>query len=306
MTPGGLARAIRRPHVAALAASLAVHLAVAAAAYVDGGRPAAPAITIVPVEIVAEAAVADKLVEGPVAAGGAAAAIERAMAGDAPPVSAAPAAAAAPEAVPGRVGAHAPAPPRPRPRPPGIRAALAPPPAPDWSAPPPLPRPRPSAEPPRPARSEVAPERGRRAAGATAAVGAVAPARSAAQAPSAPHPDAAGPAAVGERGKGRGAAAGAAALRPRPGNPAPVYPRAARERGWEGRVVLRVEVDADGSVARADIEETSGHPVLDRAALGAVLRWRFTAGTGSPSPGVVVRVPIAFRLDGPTSRGRGP
>ena len=151
------------------------------------------------------------------------------------------------------------------------------------------------------------PERGRRAVGATAAVGTVAPPRSAAQAPSAPRPDAAGPAAAGEGGKGRGGPVGAAALRPRPGNPAPVYPRAARERGWEGRVVLRVAVDADGSVARAEIEETSGHPVLDRAALGAVLRWRFTAGEGSlPPPGVVVRVPIAFRLDAPTGRDRGP
>lgn len=306
MRPGGLARTIRRPHVAALAASLAVHLAVAATAYVDGGRRAAPAITIVPVEIVDAATVAGKTVEGLVAAGGAAARIERAMTAAAPPVSAAPAAAAAPEAVPGGVGAHAPAPPRPRPRPRGIRAALAPPPAPDRSGPPPLPRPRPSAEPPRPVRSEATPEPGRRAARPPAAVGAVAPPQSAAQAPSAFHPDATGPAAAEERGNGRGAAAGAAALRPRPGNPAPVYPRAARERGWEGRVVLRVAVDADGSVARADIEETSGHPVLDRAALGAVLRWRFTAGPGLPPAGVVVRVPIAFRLDGPTSRGRGP
>ena len=317
MTPGGPARALRRPHVAALAASLAVHLAVAAAAYVDAGRPPAPApaIAVVPVEIVAAAALVGEPAGEPAAAGGGATPIEPAMAADAPPVSAAPGAAAAPETVAGRVAARAPAPPRPRPRPLAIRTALAPPTL-DGAAAPPLPRPRPSGEPPRARPAGPAPpalpERVR-VAGANAAVGDIAPLRSAAQAPlaaqapSAPRPGAAGPAAAGERGEGRGTVEGAAAPRPLPGNPAPVYPRAARERGWEGRVVLRVEVDADGSVVRADIEETSGHPVLDRAALGAVRRWRFTAGAGSlPPPGAVVRVPIAFRLDAPTSGDRGP
>ena len=86
-------------------------------------------------------------------------------------------------------------------------------------------------------------------------------------------------------------------LRPRPGNLPPIYPRVARERGWEGRVVLGVAVDASGAIARVEVDQTSGYRVLDQAALSAVRRWRFVGGDNSvTSRSAVVRVPITFKL----------
>lgn len=48
------------------------------------------------------------------------------------------------------------------------------------------------------------------------------------------------------------------------------YPRYARARGWEGRAVVRLEVDARGQAARIAIATSSGYPVLDQSALDMV------------------------------------
>ena len=97
-------------------------------------------------------------------------------------------------------------------------------------------------------------------------------------------------------GVGVGAASGTA-LRPLPGNPAPRYPRLARERGWQGRVMIEVAVLNDGTVNNAEVEQSSGYRALDQAALRAVRRWRFAvADSNLPPHGAVVRVPITFKL----------
>ena len=81
-------------------------------------------------------------------------------------------------------------------------------------------------------------------------------------------------------------------------NPAPRYPEAAQEEGWEGRVVLRVHVDASGHPASVDIRQSSGHDVLDKAALAAVRRWTFVpAKRGSIAIDGWVEVPLDFRLN---------
>lgn len=81
-------------------------------------------------------------------------------------------------------------------------------------------------------------------------------------------------------------------------NPAPRYPEAAREEGWEGRVVLRVHVDAAGRPVSVDIHSPSGHGVLDEAALAAVRRWTFVpAKRGSTPVDGWVDVPLDFRLN---------
>lgn len=55
---------------------------------------------------------------------------------------------------------------------------------------------------------------------------------------------------------------------------APVYPAAARRRGLEGSVRLRVALDATGAIDAITLIESSGSPLLDTAALAAVRRWR--------------------------------
>ncbi len=80
-------------------------------------------------------------------------------------------------------------------------------------------------------------------------------------------------------------------------NPPPAYPRLALVRGWQGEVMLRVRVVADGTVSAVDIEQSSGHAILDRTALDAVRKWRFIPAQRSGVPvDAEVLVPVPFRL----------
>ena len=80
-------------------------------------------------------------------------------------------------------------------------------------------------------------------------------------------------------------------------NPAPAYPSEARRRGWEGTVLLMVEVLENGRPDRVTIKESSGHTVLDEAASGAVRRWMFVPAHQNGIPvRSVAEVPIVFSL----------
>lgn len=82
-------------------------------------------------------------------------------------------------------------------------------------------------------------------------------------------------------------------------NPKPDYPRIALRRGWEGVVVLQIDLDQEGQPQRVEIADSSGHRVLDKAAQAAVRRWRFNPATrdGKAVAARGVRVPIQFRLE---------
>lgn len=58
-------------------------------------------------------------------------------------------------------------------------------------------------------------------------------------------------------------------------NQSPAYPLAARRMGLQGRVVLQVEVLADGRCGGIAIQTSSGYAMLDNAALEAVKSWHF-------------------------------
>ena len=80
-------------------------------------------------------------------------------------------------------------------------------------------------------------------------------------------------------------------------NPRPDYPAQAKRMGWEGRVVLRVEVLADGSAGAVSVAKSSGHEALDDAALEAVRRWKFVpAKRDGAAVNSSVNVPINFNL----------
>lgn len=80
-------------------------------------------------------------------------------------------------------------------------------------------------------------------------------------------------------------------------NPVPKYPWLARRAGEEGRVVVRVAVNAKGRVDHVEVTRSSGHARLDRAALKALRNWRFVPAkhNGYPAAGTV-EVPVTFRL----------
>jgi protein TonB len=72
----------------------------------------------------------------------------------------------------------------------------------------------------------------------------------------------------------------------------PDYPARARRNGWQGTVLLLVRCGASGEVVAVEVISSSGHPLLDEAALAAVRRWQFSGGAGE------LQVPIAFHLRG--------
>jgi TonB family protein len=81
-------------------------------------------------------------------------------------------------------------------------------------------------------------------------------------------------------------------------NPPPPYPKKSRQRGEQGKVVIAVEIDIEGTSSRGLIHQSSGHQRLDRAALETVLKWRFIPGKkGSESQKMWVNIPINFVLE---------
>jgi protein TonB len=62
-------------------------------------------------------------------------------------------------------------------------------------------------------------------------------------------------------------------------------------------VVLLIRVSAEGACLSVKVLESSGHAVLDRAAVAAVEQWRFTpARAEGGAVEAEVEVPIRFRL----------
>ncbi len=80
-------------------------------------------------------------------------------------------------------------------------------------------------------------------------------------------------------------------------NPKPEYPALAKRRQWEGKVILKVRVLADGKATQVSVATSSGHDLLDEAAIEAVSRWHFVpAKQGGQSVDSWVNVPINFNL----------
>ena len=57
--------------------------------------------------------------------------------------------------------------------------------------------------------------------------------------------------------------------------PPPPYPSLARRMNWEGTVQCLIRVAPDGTVESVVIDQSSGHVILDEAALKAIRKWRF-------------------------------
>lgn len=77
------------------------------------------------------------------------------------------------------------------------------------------------------------------------------------------------------------------------------YPATARLNGWEGKVVLRAVIRADGHLAEVTVYRSSGHETLDQAAIEAIrlvcpLHLPQALGTSA----VAIYVPITYSLSG--------
>jgi protein TonB len=126
------------------------------------------------------------------------------------------------------------------------------------------------------------------------------------------------PVAAAAGGAGEGGASGEPTLAPRAGEEAidygslaqyrlaligtakrhRLYPAYAVERGWHGRVAVRLAIGADGGLAAAQVRASSGHKVLDGQALEMLTK----AAELTPLPPALrhreftVDVPVVFEL----------
>ncbi|MGD0962032.1 MAG: energy transducer TonB, partial [Methylomonas sp.] len=81
--------------------------------------------------------------------------------------------------------------------------------------------------------------------------------------------------------------------------PKPKYPAVAKNRGWEGVVKLKIYVSAQGLVDKVEIVSSSGHEMLDEAAMEEIkTTWRFAPAKRGDTPiADSTQIPIRFRLD---------
>jgi len=82
------------------------------------------------------------------------------------------------------------------------------------------------------------------------------------------------------------------------GNISPPYPLLARKRGYQGTVLLEVLVSKDGKAASIQLVSSSGHKILDKAAIKGVRGWLFhPAKRGDELVEMWVKIPIRFTLN---------
>lgn len=78
----------------------------------------------------------------------------------------------------------------------------------------------------------------------------------------------------------------------------PVYPGAARRNNWEGDTVLQALISSGGVPGSIAVQSSSGYPLLDQAAIGAVRRWRYRpANQGGKPVACYIKIIIHFKLE---------
>lgn len=81
-------------------------------------------------------------------------------------------------------------------------------------------------------------------------------------------------------------------------NPAPAYPPISKRLGEQGKVLVRVFIDAEGLPQKAELRQSSGYDRLDQVALSTVQKWRYVPGKRNGVPEAMwFVVPINFVLE---------
>jgi TonB family protein len=91
----------------------------------------------------------------------------------------------------------------------------------------------------------------------------------------------------------------------RPNTPMPTYPPQSRKRKEAGVVRIKLCVEADGRVSKADLAETSGFPNLDNAVLTWVKGVKFNPATNGTTAVALCDFPLKYEFQvtkGPTTQ----
>jgi protein TonB len=72
----------------------------------------------------------------------------------------------------------------------------------------------------------------------------------------------------------------------------------AREQGWQGTTLLKVQVLKNGLVGSLEVLRSSGFSILDQSALKGVKEWKFIPAQKDGQPiEIGVEIPVTFRLE---------
>jgi len=76
------------------------------------------------------------------------------------------------------------------------------------------------------------------------------------------------------------------------------YPRIAVDNNWQGKVEVRIVIDASGTIATLSVRSSAGHPLLDRQALEMIERAKEMADIPPALRGkeFTVDIPVEFSL----------
>lgn len=85
---------------------------------------------------------------------------------------------------------------------------------------------------------------------------------------------------------------------PNPPNPNAPYPAESRASGEQGTVLLRVRTTPAGRPLSVEVQQSSGHPRLDRVAAETLWKWQFKP---TPDDGTIIwrEVPMRFFITSP-------
>lgn len=77
------------------------------------------------------------------------------------------------------------------------------------------------------------------------------------------------------------------------------YPALAMEKGWQGRVVVRMAIGANGMLASTSIKTSSGYEILDNQAVDMLKKGKTTVPIPASLRGreFHIDVPVIFNLD---------
>ena len=75
------------------------------------------------------------------------------------------------------------------------------------------------------------------------------------------------------------------------------YPKAAIDQGWQGKIVIAVEILADGSFGQYQVMHSTGHQILDEAAVQTLQSWKFhPAVQAGKAFRTCIQIPVTFQL----------
>ena len=77
------------------------------------------------------------------------------------------------------------------------------------------------------------------------------------------------------------------------------YPSIARQRGWQGKVLLGFNVETDGTLGQIRVAHSSGYAVLDHSALDSLSKVKTLTDAGLlPTTRIIgMQIPVIYRLE---------